>query len=440
MKKLPLFKLPGVSLPHKKGTAKMPPVIMPSPASVLIPTSMHIGAPATPIVKVGDTVTVGQVIAEASGYVSARIHSSVSGKVKSTDTAVLSNGRKIPSILIESDGLDTPCPELSPRSVTNAEELIAAVKDSGIVGLGGAGFPTAVKLNVKSVDEIIINGAECEPYITSDTRTMLDRTDDLMSGIMLLRKCLKPRRIIIGIESNKPECISTLRERLSSMESVEVVPLKSMYPQGGEKVLVYHTTGKVIPEGKLPLDVGVIVINCTTLTEIATFIRTGMPLVKKCVTVDGGAVAEPKNVIAPIGTRISDLVAFAGGVSEEPSKILLGGPMMGVAVESMEMPIMKNTNAVLLFNAREACVPEPTACIKCGRCTNACPLGLDPKAFVQALKAGDDEAIVDLKANICMECGCCSFVCPAKRQLVHTNKIAKAKVMKILKERKEASK
>lgn len=411
---------------------------MPTPASVLIPLSMHIGAPATPTVKVGDTVTVGQVIAEASGYVSARIHSSVSGKVKSTDTAVLSNGRKIPSILIESDGLDTPCPELSPRSVTNAEELVAAARDGGMVGLGGAGFPTSVKLNVKSVEEIIINGAECEPYITSDTRTMLDRTDELLDGIMMLRKCLKPHRILIGIENNKPECISKLRERLSSMESVEVVPLKSMYPQGGEKVLTYHLTGKVIPEGKLPIDVGVIVMNCTTLTELTHFIRTGMPLVRKCVTVDGGAVAEPKNIIAPVGTRISDIVEFAGGVSESPAKILLGGPMMGVAVESMEMPIMKNTNAILLFNAKEAHIPEPSACIKCGRCTNACPLGLDPKAFVQALRANDDEALVDLKANLCMECGCCSFVCPAKRQLVHTNKIAKAKAMKILKERKEA--
>lgn len=413
---------------------------MPTPSSVLLPLSMHIGAPATPIVKVGDVVTVGQVIAEASGYVSAKIHSSVSGKVKSTDTAILSNGRKIPSILIESDGLDTVCPDLAPRSVTNAEELIAAARDGGIVGLGGAGFPTHVKLNVKSVEEIIINGAECEPYITSDTRTMLDRTEELLEGIMMLRKCLKPQRIIIGIESNKPECISALREHLTKLESVEVFPLKSMYPQGGEKVLVYHTTGKVIPEGKLPIDVGVIVMNCTTLAELTHFIKTGMPLVKKCITVDGGAVAESKNVIAPVGTRISDIVEFAGGVSESPAKILLGGPMMGVAVESMEMPIMKNTNAVLLFTEKEATIPEPSACIKCGRCTNACPLGLDPKAFVQALRADDDDALVALKANLCMECGCCSFVCPAKRQLVHTNKIAKAKVMKILKERKEANK
>ncbi len=437
---MPLFNLPGVSLPHKKGTAKIAPVAMPTPASVLVPLSMHIGAPATPVVKTGDLVTVGQVIAEASGYVSAKIHSSVSGKVKNTDTTILSNGRKVSAILIESDGLNTVCEELAPREVNTLEELVAAVKDSGIVGLGGAGFPTAVKLNVKSVEEIVINGAECEPYITSDTRTMLDRGDDIKYGIEILNKCLNPKRIVFGIEFNKPECISNIKKLTEGISNVEVAPLKAMYPQGGEKVLVYHTTGRIIMEGKLPIDAGVIVINCTTLAEIASFIRTGMPLVKKCITVDGGAVAEPKNVIAPIGTRIADLIAFAGGTKEEPQKVILGGPMMGWSVESPEMPVMKNTNAVLFFNEKEATVPEPTACIKCGNCVNACPFGLDPKAFVQALRANDDDALVALKANICMECGCCSFVCPAKRQLVHTNKIAKAKVMKILKERQEAKK
>ncbi len=437
---MPLFKLPGVSLPHKKGTAGSRPIVMPSPKSILIPLSMHIGAPAAPVVKVGDEVKVGQVIAEAGGYVSAKIHSSVSGKVKNTDMTILSNGRKVSAILIESDGLDTPCETLAPREVTNLEELIAAVKDSGIVGLGGAGFPTAVKLNVKSVDEIVINGAECEPYITSDTRTMLDRSEDISFGIKLLKKCLNPKKVIIGIEKNKPDCIATMERIAFRISNTEVVPLKAMYPQGGEKVLVYHTTGKTIMEGKLPLDAGVIVINCTTLAEIASFVRTGMPLTRKCITIDGGAVAEPKNIIAPIGTRISDIIEFAGGLKETPKKIILGGPMMGWSIESMEMPIMKNTNAVLFFNKKEATVPEPTACIKCGSCVNACPLGLDPKAFVQALRAGDDEALVDLKAHICMECGCCSFVCPAKRQLVHTNKIAKAKAMKILRERKEAQK
>lgn len=427
-------------MPHKKGTAKLSPVVMPTPKSVLIPLSMHIGAPATPIVKVGDTVKIGQTIAEAGGYVSAKIHSSVSGKIKSVDSTVLSNGKQIPSILIESDGLDEIYEGITPPQINSFEDFIEAVKESGMVGLGGAGFPTAVKLNVKGVEDVVINGAECEPYITSDARTMLDRGDDIELGIELIKRWLTPNRIIFGIEKNKPECISNILGICKKFDGASVQPLKSMYPQGGEKVLIYHTTGKTVPEGKLPIDVSVVVINCTTLAEIASFVRTGMPLVKKCITVDGGAVAEPKNVIAPIGTRISEIIEFCGGLKAPAKKILLGGPMMGRAVESSEMPIMKNTNALVFFTEKEARLPEETACIKCGSCANVCPLGLDPKAFVQALKANDDEALVSLKANICMECGCCAYVCPAKRQLVHTNKIAKGKAMNILKERKEAKK
>ena len=437
MNKLPLFNLRGVSLPHKKGTAKIAPLDMPSPKSVLIPLSMHIGAPATPVVKNGATVKIGQVIAEASSYVSAKIHATVSGKIKSIDTAILSNGKKIPSILIESDGLDETYDEITPPEINSFDDFISAVQDSGIVGLGGAGFPTAVKLNAKSVDEIIINGAECEPYITSDTRTMLDRSEDIDYGIELLKKWLSPKKIIFGIEKNKPDCISSVSKICEKHENASVKALKSIYPQGGEKVLVYHTTGKTVLEGKLPLDVGVIVINCTTLAEIARYVKTGMPLVKKCITVDGSAVAEPKNIIAPIGTRICDIIEFCGGLKAPAKKIILGGPMMGWSVESAEMPIMKNTNAVLFFDEKDANLPAETACIKCGACANACPFGLDPKAFVQALRTNDDEALVDLKAHICMECGCCAYVCPAKRQLVHTNKIAKAKALKIIKQRKE---
>lgn len=427
-------------MPHKKGTADIPPVNMPTPKSVLIPLSMHIGAPAVPVVKVGDHVKIGQTVAEAAGYVSAKIHSSVSGKVKSVDTAILSNGRKIPSVLIESDGLDEVCEEIVPPSLNSFEDFISAVKESGIVGLGGAGFPTAVKLNVQSVDEIIINGAECEPYITSDTRTMLDRGEDIAFGIELLQKWMSPKQIIFGIEKNKPACIANVSGICKPFENVSVKSLKSIYPQGGEKVLIYHTTKKIVPEGKLPIDVGVVVINCTTLAEIARFVRTGMPLIRKCITVDGSAVAEPKNIIAPIGTRICDIIEFCGGLKAPAKKIILGGPMMGWAVESPEMPVMKNTNAVLFFDEKDAEIPPESACIKCGSCANVCPFGLDPKAFVQALRAGDDEALVALKANICMECGCCAYVCPAKRQLVHTNKIAKSKAMKILKERKEEKK
>ena len=440
---MPLFSLHGIHLPHRKSTAGMKPIVMPSPKSVMIPLSMHIGALAKPVVSVGNEVKAGQVIAEAGGYVSAVIHASISGTIKSTDTTILSNGKKIPAVIIESDGLDTPYDAIVPPQVQSLSDLVDAIKASGIVGLGGAGFPTAVKLNIgdgTSVEEIVINGAECEPYITSDTRTMTDRTDDIHFGLKILNRCINPKKIIFGIEKNKPECIANMKRLASEYENVSVAPLKSIYPQGGEKVLIYHTTGKVVAEGKLPLDVGVIVINCTTLAEIARYIKTGMPLTAKCITVDGSAVAEPKNIIAPIGTQIKDIIEFCGGLKSPVRKILLGGPMMGWPVESIDFPIMKNTNAVLLFDEKDA-VPKPeSACIKCGSCTNACPLGLDPKAFVQAMRAGDDESLVTLKANLCMECGCCAFVCPAKRQLVQTNKIAKAKAAAIIRSRKEAKK
>ena len=434
---MPLFNLRGISLPHKKGTAKSVPCAIPSPKSVLIPLSMHIGAPATPVVKTGDTVKIGQVIAEVNGYVSAKIHASVSGKVKSTDTAVLSNGKQIPSILIESDGLDEIYEGITPPTINSFEDFIAAIRESGIVGLGGAGFPTAVKLNTRNVDQIIVNGAECEPYITSDTRTMLDRVDDIRDGLDLIARWLAPKQILFGIEKNKPECIASMSELCKNYDNASVRALKSLYPQGGEKVLIYHLTKKVVPEGKLPLDVGVVVINCTTLAEIGKYAKTGMPLVSKCITIDGGAVAEPKNIIAPIGTRISEIIESCGGLKVPAKKILLGGPMMGWAVESVEMPVMKNTNALLFFTEKEATYPKESNCIKCGACTNICPLGLDPKAFVQALRANDDDALVTLKANICMECGCCSYVCPSKRLIVHTNKISKERALQIIKQRKE---
>ncbi len=439
---MPLFFLKSISLPHKKSTAKLPAVKMPSPKSVILPLSMHIGAIAVPSVKPGDEVKVGQMIAEAGGYVSAPIFASVSGKIKSVDTTVLSNGKKIPAVVIESDGLDTPADVEAPANVTNTDELVKALGQSGIVGLGGAGFPTSVKFNVtgKKVHAVIVNGAECEPYITSDTRTMFDRTDDIEYAISVINECIEPEKIIFGIEKNKLGCIRKIRSMTENIENACVVTLRSSYPQGAEKVLIYHTTDRVVPEGKLPIDVGVIVVNCTTLAEIGRYLKTGMPLTHKCVTIDGSAVAEPKNVIAPIGTPIKDIIEFFGGLKVPAKKVLLGGPMMGWPVESMEFPIMKNTNAVLFFDEKDATPPEESSCIKCASCANACPMGLDPKAFNLAMNANDDEALVELKANLCMECGCCAYVCPAKLQLVQTNKIAKAKANELIKLKKEEKK
>ena len=423
------MRLHGVRVPHRKNTADLVPERIPVPGSVTIPMSMHIGAPAEPVVKPGDKVKVGQLIARAGGFVSSPIYASVSGTVRKIDELMGSNGRPMKTVVIESDGAQELWEGIAPPKVSDFQTFIDAVRESGVVGLGGAGFPTAVKLGVKDlnlIEAVIVNGAECEPYVTSDTRTMLDDSEMVLKGVGLLKKYLNARRVIIGIEDNKPKCVKRFRDLCANGSGVEVAELPSIYPQGGEKVLIYNTIGKIVPEGKLPLDVGAIVINCTTLAAVARYIETGMPLVEKCVTVDGSAVKEPKNVIAPIGTAVSELFDFCGGFREEPRKVLYGGPMMGIAMPGMEYPVMKNTNAILAFGEREATLPETTACIRCGRCIDACPLKLMPTEIEGAYERRDAEMLGKLKVNLCMECGCCSFVCPAKRMLVQTNKLAKA--------------
>jgi len=433
--------LPGVHAPHRKNTADCFPKRMPAPAVVTIPMSMNIGAPAKPVVKPGDEVKVGQLIAEAGGFVSSPIHSSVSGKVKKVDEILMSNGQTCQAITIESDGLQTVSETVVPPQVDSMESFIAAVRNSGVVGLGGAGFPVAVKLNVTpgKVDYICINGAECEPYITADTRTMLDKDDLLLEGIQLLQKYLQPGKILIGIEDNKPNCIAHLKDLTDELGNVEVDPLPALYPQGGEKVLIYHLTHRIVPEGKLPIDVGCVVINPTTLVSIANYIKTGMPLVEKCITVDGSAIANPMNVLAPIGSSVQDVVDFTGGLKCEAKKVIFGGLMMGVSMSGMQEVVMKNTNAILCMNEKDATPPKTTACIKCGRCINHCPLKLMPANIETAFNLNKPEELKALKVNLCMECGCCSFICPAKRPLVQTNKMAKAMLNKYNAEQKAAA-
>ena len=414
---------------------------MPVPAVVTVPMSMNIGAPAKPVVKPGDEVKVGQLIAEAGGFVSSPIYSSVSGKVKKLDEVLMSSGQNCQTIVIESDGEQTVAETVVPPQVDSMESFIAAVRNSGVVGLGGAGFPTAVKLNVApgKVDFICINGAECEPYITADTRTMLDDAGLLVEGIQLLQKYLQPGKVLIGIENNKPQCISKLKELSKDLQNVEVASLPALYPQGGEKVLIYNLTGRVVAEGKLPIDAGCVVINPSTLVAIARYIKTGMPLVEKYVTVDGSAIANPMNVIAPIGASVQDVVDFTGGLKCEAKKIIFGGLMMGISMSGMQEVVMKNTNAILCLNEKDATPPETTPCIKCGRCVNHCPLKLMPANIETAFNMNKPEELKALKVNLCMECGCCSFICPAKRPLVQTNKLAKAMLNKYNAEQKAAA-
>ena len=424
-----LMKLHGIKVPHKKNTANCVPVRLSVPETVRIPMSMHIGKPAKVAVKRGDTVKVGQLIGEADGFISAPVHSSVSGTVAKIEEMTLSNGAKGQCVVIDTDGEQTVFEGVKPPVVTDLQSFTEAVRQSGAVGLGGAGFPTFVKLSVKDLsklDAVVINAAECEPYITSDTRTMLDKSDDIMSGIEAVKKYLQPNRFIIGIEKNKPGAIKKMQELASQSEGVEVKVLPSSYPQGGEKVLVFNTVGKIIPKGGLPLDVGVIVINVTTLAFIGSYLKTGMPLVNKCVTVDGSAVKEPKNVIAPIGMSIADVLEQSGGTKSEVAKALYGGPMMGLAVPSLDSPILKNTNAITAMDIKEATPPKTTPCIRCGACLNHCPLRLDPREIARAYKLGSVEDLQTLHVDLCMECGCCSYICPAHRPLVQTNKLAKA--------------
>ncbi|MBQ8133436.1 MAG: electron transport complex subunit RsxC [Clostridia bacterium] len=425
------MKLHGIRVPHKKNTAECAPVRMAVPASVTIPMSMHIGKPAKAVVKRGDKVKVGQLIGEADGFVSSNIYSSVSGTVQKVDEMTASNGAKIACVVIAADGQQEIFEEIVPPKVKDFDSFISAVRASGAVGLGGAGFPTFIKLGVKDlskIDAVVINAAECEPYITSDTRTMLDKGEYVFKGIEALKKYMGVKRFIIGIENNKKAAVQKMQALAAQTDGVEIHVLPSVYPQGGEKVLVYNTVRKIIPKGGLPLDVGVIVINVTTLAFIAEYLETGIPLVEKCVTVDGSAVKEPKNVIVPIGTPIEALIEGAGGLKCDPAKVLYGGPMMGIAVPSLAEPVLKNTNAVIVMDEKEAKPPKTTPCISCGACLNHCPLRLDPRAIARAYKLQSGEDLEKLCVDLCMECGCCSYICPANRPLVQTNKLAKIKL------------
>ena len=434
-----LFSLKGVRVPHRKNTDNMASVWMDVPKTVTLPMSMHIGKPAKPVVKVGDHVDVRTLIAEQDGFVSSPIYASVSGTVKKIDEVLLAGGGTAAAITIESDGAMTKDAAIQPPKIESKEDLIEALRLSGIVGLGGAGFPTYIKFNVdpSKIEELIINGAECEPYITSDSITMLERTDDIAAGIAAMEKHLGIKKVIFGIEKNKKEAIASMKKLEEKDDKLKVCVLDDLYPQGGEKVLIYHTTGKTVPAGKLPIDVGCIVCNSTTRAAIGQYIKTGMPLVNKCVTVDGSAVQSPQNVIVPIGTLLRDVFEFCGGFKEEPGKVIYGGPMMGISVPGLDVPVLKNTNALVALNEKEAAPAKTTACIRCGACANHCPFRLNPAAIAKAYNHEDWEALAKLRVDVCMECGCCSFICPAHRPLVQTNKLAKAAMREAAQKAKE---
>lgn len=425
--------LRGVAVPHRKNTAQCRTEKMNVPEKVIIPMLQHIGSPCSPVVKKGDTVKVGQVIGISDKYISAPIHSSVSGTVANITQVVHSSGNYIDAVEIKTDGLQELHESIKPPNYSGFEEFIELIKQSGLVGLGGAGFPTHVKLSVqpgKKIDTLIVNAAECEPYITADYREMMENPQGIIEGINIIREMLKISRVLIGIEDNKPEAISTLANLINKDDNIEIVKLKSFYPQGAEKVLIYALTGRKVPSGKLPLDVGVIVMNVNSVSFVAEYLKTGIPLIKRRVTVDGSAVMNPKNVEVLIGTPLADVFEFCGGFKGEPAKIIMGGPMMGVAQYSLQNPVLKHTNALLAFDSKSGNFQEESPCIRCGRCVKACPMNLLPLYLNLNALHSNVEGLKRYNVMDCLECGCCSYVCPAKRYLVHSIRLGKMLVKK----------
>ena len=424
----------GAKVPHRKNTAACETVVMPPPKTVTIPMQQHIGAPCKPLVKAGDAVSVGQVIGDSDAYVSAPIHASVSGTVKGIVKVQLPAGNLVDAVVIESDGEMRVDERVKLPKVENLSDLLAAARASGLVGLGGAGFPAHVKLNVpkgSKIDTMIINVAECEPYITADHREALENSWELLSGIYAVKELLCIDRVIIAVENNKPDVIETLAKIAESdtrdpENRVRVLPLKSRYPQGAEKVLVQACTKRKIPAGKLPSDVGCLVMNVTSIAFLAKYLKTGMPLTQKRLTVDGSAIKEPKNVLVTLGTSIHDVIEFCGGYSCEPKKLLMGGPMMGLALVDDSLPVLKQNNALLAFDEKEARLSEPSACIRCGRCVESCPMNLMPTLIERQATLKNAGELKALGVMTCMECGSCAFNCPAHRQLVQSMRLGKA--------------
>ena len=402
-----------------------------APAEVVIPMSMHIGAPCKPVVSVGDKVTVGQLIGEPGGFVSAPIHASVSGTVKAVEPRPFSMGGTMMSVVIENDKQNTVCPDIHPVADPDSltpEQLVEIVKNAGIVGQGGATFPTHVKISsgLGKVDYVLINAAECEPYITGDHRTMLERPEQIIGGATYLAKMFGVDKVVIGVEDNKQNGIDSLNACIKEKNAPVVVePLHCRYPQGGEKQLCQAITGKQVPPGGLPSNIGCAVFNINTTCAIFRAITTGMPVVKKIVTVSGSGVVEPKNIECPIGTPVARLFDACGGLKDGTYKLIMGGPMMGMAQYTADVPVGKGTGAMLAFCEDEEKTVENPQCIRCGRCVEACPMHLEPLMLYQYAEKGMLDELNDAHIMDCMECGACAYACPARMHLTQMFKTGK---------------
>ncbi|MDR0713063.1 MAG: electron transport complex subunit RsxC [Bacteroidales bacterium] len=434
----------GVHPPENKLSAGSVVKALPAPATATILLTQHIGAPATLKVAVGDKLKTGQLIAEATGFVSSAVHSSVSGTVKKIDAFADASGYKRPGVQIETEGdewaegIDTST-ELNTEIPDSAEEIIRRIAAAGIVGMGGAAFPTHVKLSVppgKRADLIVVNGVECEPYLTCDHRLMLEKGDEIITGIRILMKALNVNRAIIGVENNKPDAVAVMKRCAAIYgRAVEVFPLRVKYPQGGEKQLIKAVMGREIPTARIPVDVGVVPFNVATVFAVYEAVQKNKPVVERLVTVTGKRLAQPSNFRVRIGTPLSTLIEAAGGVPENTGKIISGGPMMGKAVVSADIPTTKGCSGVLLIDERETARRQVRNCIRCAKCVSVCPMGLEPYLLMPLAEQQLFDRAEQEKTVNCIECGSCSYVCPSSRPLLDYIRLGKAKVMYNMKTR-----
>jgi electron transport complex protein RnfC len=401
------------------------------PQKVIIPMSQHVGAPCDPIVKAGDVVKKGQKIGEAKAFVSAPIHASTSGKVIAVEPHVHPGGGMVMSVIIEADGMDEVYEGITPPKALEQltpDEIKSIIREAGIVGMGGAGFPTQVKLSPppeKAIDTIIVNGAECEPYLTSDHRLMLEHPESVVLGLQVIMKATGVKKGYIAIEENKPDAIEAIKGAVNGRNELEVVHLATKYPQGGEKQLINAVTGREVPSGGLPMDVGVIVDNAGTCAAIANVVKTGMPLIERVTTITGSGVSEPKNLLVKIGTPFNYIIQQCGGFKGNPGKVIMGGPMMGLAQSVMDVPVIKGTSGILVLQKSEVKLGERTACIRCARCVDACPINLLPTSIARFSEKGMWNEAEKYHALDCIECGCCTYVCPAHIPLTQFIRLAK---------------